>query len=186
MSSRDTPLPDPAPPDDGDAIALRWFHRSDAKALVEICADPEITRWTYMPDDLDLRGARTWIGRRDKARQFGVTAAFAVVERDSGTLVGQCGVGIDRPRNTGEAFYWVAAPARSRGVARRALALVVAYAFGALELARVELKIDPANEASQAVARAAGFTYEGTLRSDQPFKGRRMDAQIWSKLPTDP
>jgi RimJ/RimL family protein N-acetyltransferase len=186
MTGRDKSLPEPAPPGDDDPFALRWFRRPDAPALVEICADPEITRWTYMPDDLDLRGARTWIERRQKARQFGVTASFAVVERASGTLVGQCGVGLDRQRNAGEAFYWVAAPARGRGVARQALELVLEYAFGPLGVERVELKIDPANEASQAVARAAGFTHEGTLRSDQPFKGRRMDSQIWSRLPTDP
>jgi RimJ/RimL family protein N-acetyltransferase len=178
-------LPEPKPPLSDGPVSLRWFKRGDAAAVVEICRDPEIPRWTYMPEGLDLARARTWIDRRQQGRQFGITATFAVIDRASQRLVGQCGVGLDRQRNAGEAFYWVAAPARGRGVARTALVLVVRYAFESLGLQRVEVKIDPANVGSQAVARASGFTYEGTLRSDQPFKGRRMDSQIWSRLPDD-
>jgi RimJ/RimL family protein N-acetyltransferase len=183
MSARPAPLPDPPKPFSAGDVVLRWFKRADAAALVEVCADPEIQRWTYMPAELDTRAAKSWIDRRNQARQYGITATFAVVDEPSGSLIGQTGVGVDRQRNAGEAFYWVAAPARGKGVARAALTLVVGYAFDHLGLERVELKIDPANRASQAVASGCGFTYEGTLRSDQPFKGRRMDSQVWSVLP---
>jgi RimJ/RimL family protein N-acetyltransferase len=180
------PLPETNQPLAAGAILLRWFQRKDASALVEICRDPEIPRWTYMPENMDVRGARAWIDRREQARRFGRTATFAVIDREEDRLAGQCGIGIDRSRNAGEAFYWIAGYARRRGFATGALLLVVRYAFETLGLERVELKIDPANEASQGVARAAGFIYEGTLRSDQPFKGGRMDSQMWSRLPTDP
>lgn len=181
-----SPFPDPtAPLVDGD-IALRWFRRDDAAPIVELSRDPEIPRWTYMPEGLDVRTARAWIDRRNHARRFGRTATFAVVDRESDTLLGQCGVAFERLRNAGEAFYWIGAPARGRRVATRALGLVVRYAFEAAGMERVELKIDPRNEASQGVARASGFVYEGTLRSDQPFKGGRMDSQLWSRLPSDP
>jgi RimJ/RimL family protein N-acetyltransferase len=185
MSARATPLPEPERALVDGAVLLRWFKRGDAAAIVEIVRDPEIPRWTYMPEDLDVPRARTWIERRQQGRRFGITATFAVVDLETARLVGQCGLGLDRQRNAGEAFYWVAAPARGRGVARTALGLVVEYAFETVGLERVELKIDPDNLASQAVARATGFTYEGTLRSDQPFKGRRMDSQMWSRLPSD-
>jgi RimJ/RimL family protein N-acetyltransferase len=178
-------FPDLRPAVADDLVALRWFERKDAAALVEICRDPEIPRWTYMPADLDLRAARAWIERRAQGRRFGRTATFAVIDRQRDALAGQCGVAIDRSRNAGEAFYWVAAESRRKGVATAALRQVVRYAFETLTIDRVELKIDPENAASQGVARVAGFTYEGTLRSDQPFRGRRMDSQIWSRLPTD-
>jgi RimJ/RimL family protein N-acetyltransferase len=186
MGARPAPLPDPKPALVDGFVGLRWFKRGDAARIVEICRDPEIPRWTYMPADLDVSRARAWIERRHQGRQFGITAAFAVIDCASEQLVGQCGVAIDRQRNAGEAFYWIGAPARGRGFARAALALVVRYAFEHVGLERVELKIDPENFASQSVARASGFTYEGTLRSDQPFKGRRMDSQLWSRLPSDP
>ncbi|MCU1429150.1 MAG: N-acetyltransferase [Actinomycetia bacterium] len=186
MTTVTAPLPDIDEPLADDIVMMRWFERKDAAALVDVCRDPEIPRWTYMPDDLDLRSARAWIDRRSQARRLGRSATFAVIDRSLGVLGGQCGVALDRTRNAGEAFYWVAAPSRRKGVASAALRLLVRYAFDTLGLERVELKIDPENAASQAVARAGGFTYEGTLRSDQPFKGRRMDSQVWSRLPTDP
>jgi RimJ/RimL family protein N-acetyltransferase len=178
-------IPDLHRPLANELVFLRWFDRKDASAIVEICRDPEILRWTYMPADLDLRSARAWIERRAQGRRLGRTASFAVIDRSRDALCGQCGIAIDRSRNAGEAFYWVAAPSRRKGVATAAMQVIVRYAFDTLGLERVELKIDPANAASQGVARRAGFTYEGTLRSDQPFKGRRMDSQCWSRLPTD-
>lgn len=54
--------------------------------------------------------------------------------------------------------YWVAAPARGRGVATRALQLLAAWAFGTLDLERLELRAQPDNRASQAVAARAGLT----------------------------
>jgi ribosomal-protein-alanine N-acetyltransferase len=79
----------------------------------------------------------------------------------------------------------VAAPARRRGAAATALGLVSRWALGTLGLERLELLADPRNRASQRVAERAGYVREGTLRSYQPFKGRRMDAVMFSLLPAD-
>ena len=78
------------------------------------------------------------------------------------------------------------APARGRGVAARATKLLSAWAFDVLHLARIEITVDPRNDASQRVALAAGFTQEGVLRSYQRFKDGRMDAVMFSRLPGDP
>jgi RimJ/RimL family protein N-acetyltransferase len=46
------------------------------------------------------------------------------------------------------------------------------------------LTIQSENEASAAVARRAGFTYEGTLRSYGVRQGRRLDVDVFAALPT--
>ena len=84
-----------------------------------------------------------------------------------------------------EIFYWVTAPARGRGLATRAAKLLSGWAFDVLDLARIEITVDPRNDTSQRVALAAGFTREGILRSYQRFKDGRMDAVMFSRLPTD-
>ncbi|MGY2081816.1 GNAT family N-acetyltransferase [Modestobacter sp. SYSU DS0657] len=51
---------------------------------------------------------------------------------------------------------------------------------------RVYLVADVRNTGSQSVARRAGFTQEGVLRSYLPYRdGSRGDAALFSRLPGD-
>jgi RimJ/RimL family protein N-acetyltransferase len=63
--------------------------------------------------------------------------------------------------------------------------LLSRWALGPLGLARVEIRVDVENAASQQVAEAAGFTREGVLRSRAESKGRRWDEVMFSLLPAD-
>jgi RimJ/RimL family protein N-acetyltransferase len=185
---RRSPIPDPDPPLAGGRIRLRWLREDDAPAVVAACRDPEIPRWTYMEEGLTRRRAAGWIERSNRLRVEGAGARFAIVGRDGaddGRFLGQVGLSVDWLRVSGETFYWVAATARRRGVATTALRLVSRWALGSLGLERLELLTDPQNRASQRVAERAGYVREGTLRSYQPFKGRRMDAVVFSLLPAD-
>jgi RimJ/RimL family protein N-acetyltransferase len=91
----------------------------------------------------------------------------------------------DLNEGVAEVGYWVAATVRGRGVATAALGLIARWAFAAApELARLQLRADVTNAASNRVAAKAGFTREGVLRS-QRFNarlGRRVDFAIWSLL----
>jgi RimJ/RimL family protein N-acetyltransferase len=179
------PIPDPDPPLADGRVRLRWLREDDAPAVVTACRDPEIPRWTFMEAGLTRRRAAGWIERAARLRAEGAAARFAIVGADGDRFLGQVGISIDWLRVSGETFYWVAAPARGRGVATTALRLVSGWALGSLGLERLELLTDPRNRASQRVAERAGYVREGTLRSYQPFKGRRMDAVVFSLLPGD-
>jgi RimJ/RimL family protein N-acetyltransferase len=151
-------------------ISLRRITLADAPAIAEACADPEIPRWTFMPEGLTVPQARDWIERDVATNQF----------------AGQVGIGhLDWEQQVGEIFYWLAAGARGRSFANRATKLVAQWAFVVLNVARIEITVDPANLASQRVAVAAGFTREGVLRSYQRFKDGRMDAVMYSRLADD-
>jgi RimJ/RimL family protein N-acetyltransferase len=62
---------------------------------------------------------------------------------------------------------------------------VCAYAFGELGLARVEWQAIVGNEASRAVARRAGFRFEGVLRGRLDSRGVMSDTWIAARLATD-
>ena len=72
---------------------------------------------------------------------------------------------------------------RGRGVARRAIRRVSDYAIGELGLARIEILVEPHNEASCRAAAAAGFTREGLLRQFLEFEAQRHDLVMYSLLP---
>jgi RimJ/RimL family protein N-acetyltransferase len=167
-------------------MALRPFALSDAAAIAEACRDPEIPRWTFMSDGLTVPQAREWIERAHDMLTRARAVRLAIVDANDGTFHGQIGVGrLDWEQQRGEIFYWLAASARGRGIATAAVRALTPWAFEVLNLARIEIIVDPGNPASQRVAAAAGYEREGVLRSYQWFKDRRMDAVMFSRLPTD-
>jgi RimJ/RimL family protein N-acetyltransferase len=167
-------------------VVVRKLGLQDASAIAQACRDPEITRWTFMPEGLTVPQAKDWIERAEDTYQRARAIRFAIVDVADSRFVGQIGIGhLDWEQQVGEIFYWLAADARGRGLAVRATKLVTAWAFEVMRLARIEITVDPGNEPSQHVATAAGFTREGVLRSYQRFKDGRMDAVMFSRLPTD-
>jgi ADP-ribose pyrophosphatase YjhB (NUDIX family) len=85
-----------------------------------------------------------------------------VVEHD-GTDVGTVAV-----RRTGDSegdLSWsLAEDQRGRGLATRAVRLLVGHAFGPLAMTRVQARVEPANERAVRVATRSGLLREGVLR----------------------
>jgi Acetyltransferase (GNAT) domain len=78
----------------------------------------------------------------------------------SGELAGCCGVDDWSKADVAQVGYWIATNARGRGYATRAAVLLTRWLFE-LGAARVFLTIVAGNEGSIAVARRAGFVFEG-------------------------
>jgi len=57
--------------------------------------------------------------------------------------------------------YYAFAPFEGKGLMKRAMALVIAEAFGPMGLHRLEANIQPGNTASIALVKALGFRHEG-------------------------
>jgi RimJ/RimL family protein N-acetyltransferase len=149
-------LPD-SPLSDG-VITLRAFESSDVPALVEICQDPEIPRWTLVPSPYTADDARRYLARAAEQFAAGTSASFAIVDADDGRLLGTASLmAIDRTPGCAEIGYSLAAPARGHGSASRAVRLLADWAFGPLDLRRLELHTDRHNVASRAVAARTGF-----------------------------
>jgi RimJ/RimL family protein N-acetyltransferase len=153
------PLVPPDPPLTDGVVALRAVTLDDVAALARACQDPEIPRWTLVPSPYTEDDARSFVCGLDAVHAAGSALSLAVVEAPAGALVGVAGLPVvDAPRRRAEVGYWVAAWARRRGVAARAVRLLSAHAFAVLGLRVLHALVDRDNLASQGVARAAGFT----------------------------
>ncbi len=160
-----------------ESVLLRPWREEDVPAIAAACADPEIARWTSVPEPYGEEEARAFIAGAHEL-------AFAVVDASSGQLLGA--IGLERLEGRrGEIGYWIARGARGRGVAPRALRLLSRWALAEGGFARVQLMTEPENRASQRVAEKAGFRREGILRSYAELKGRRRDFVVYSLLPGD-
>jgi RimJ/RimL family protein N-acetyltransferase len=172
-----------------DAVVLRPWSVADATFMADASRDPAIERYNG-PVPASAADAITVIERIERSwRTFEVEgdptgAAFVIVDAALGEPVGMCG--IDGWSSTGAAQfgYWLAAGARGRGLATRAVTLMTDWLFE-LGAARVFLTIHSENAPSAAVARRAGFTYEGTLRADDVWAGQRKDVDVFAVLPDE-
>ena len=60
------------------------------------------------------------------------------------------------------------------------------WAFDEAGALRIVLIIDVDNAASVRVAERCGYVLEGVMRSSHLKQGIRIDAGIWSRIPSDP
>jgi RimJ/RimL family protein N-acetyltransferase len=163
-------------------VTLRPWRESDIPAIVEACRDPEIARWTAVPSPYTEEHARDFVAHGVPGREDDVQ--FAIADSSSHELLGS--IGFFAPQEgVGEVGYWIAAAARGRGVAVRAVVLVVTWAFRTRRLRRIQIHTLPGNEGSERVAEKAGFTREGVLRSYAVMKGRTTDITMFSLLPDE-
>jgi RimJ/RimL family protein N-acetyltransferase len=177
----------PSKPLSDGVVSMRLWRPDDAVAVTAACQDAEISRWTHIPAPYDEADAREWLGGRAECWEQGREANFAVVGATNGELLASAGlVEIEWDDQVGEIGYWVAAPSRRQGVARRAVRLLCAWAFHDVGLYRLQITADVQNAASQAVAASCGFIREGVLRSNVLLKGRRRDTVVFSLLRSDP
>jgi RimJ/RimL family protein N-acetyltransferase len=145
--------------DDG-VITLRPPAEADVDAIVEACQDPEIPRWTNVPTPYRREDALAYLTRSANDPTMRPFLAFAGDE-----LVGSFSVlELDLEARYGEIGYWVAAPARGRGLATRALVLLRDWAADELGLERIELLIHEDNVRSRRLAERTGFLDTGERR----------------------
>ena len=168
-------------------IRLRLMAEGDVDAVVEACQDAAIQRWTTVPSPYGSGDARAWLAQASHGIAAGTDLPTLICAAGDQRPLGSVGLHRIHPElGRAEAGYWVAAPERGRGLAARGLALLCAFAFDELALARVEMAVEPRNAASRRVAQRAGFTSEGLLRSYMPVGGARRDMLMYSLLRDDP
>ena len=175
----------PDPPLADGVVALRPWSRDDLRGAMQF-ADPVVQRFSWpQARPYTEADAIEYIESRERGRLRGECIEFAIADPADATAVLGCVSLYDFDGEQSRAClgYWLAAPARGRGVATHAARLLASWGFEWLGLARIELTCGPDNLASQRVAERVGFTREGLLRSHIAFKGGRRDTVLFGLLP---
>ncbi|MGN6868981.1 MAG: GNAT family N-acetyltransferase [Solirubrobacteraceae bacterium] len=164
-----------------ECLDERWLNQ-----VADLVADPDVRRFTRIPEPPPDGFARNWIDAYEAGRLNGTRAGFAAIDGD-GRFVG-LGLApeIDPEAGELELGYIVAREARGRGVATEILRLLTRWAFAEAKAQRAYLIIDVGNPASARVAERCGYRLEGVMRSIHVKQGQRADVGLWSRLPGDP
>ncbi|MCX5386776.1 GNAT family N-acetyltransferase [Streptomyces sp. NBC_00083] len=165
---------------------LRPWRESDADVLVASCLDPAIAQWNR-PEPLSRGAAREKIARWGHRWTEEAAAIWAISRRDDDRPVGLIGVGdLDLRGGSGELLYWLLPSGRGEGAALDATLRVSRWALDELGLHRLRITHSVRNPASCQVARRAGFTLEGTMRSALLHADGWHDEHLHARVAGDP
>ena len=165
---------------------LRPFRLTDVDLIRKAAQDPCIPLITTVPAVFTQDEGRQFIEQQWSRARQGTGYSFAIADATSDRAVGQAGLWLQAiGQGRAAVGCWVTASARGRGAAAHAVAAIARWALRELGLPRLELYVEPWNQASIRTAQKAGFRREGLLRSWQAVGGERKDMIMYSLLPTD-
>jgi [ribosomal protein S5]-alanine N-acetyltransferase len=144
-----------------ERLELRAFEPDNLEALHAIYGDPEVTR--FMPAYPTLEHTRRALDIHVREARAGNPAFWALIERESGDLIGDAGIGlIEGIGPEFELGYTLGPRWWGRGYATEAARAVRDYALGPLALPEVLALVRPANAASINVLEKIGMERVGT------------------------
>jgi RimJ/RimL family protein N-acetyltransferase len=166
-------------------LTLRFIQTGDAAALFRLFSDPEALRhWSSTPW-LHIAQAADNIEQTLKAYEDGSALRMALVLPD-GELIGTAALyAFDRRNHRCDIGYMLARPRWGRRYMQEALAALIGYGFGALQLHRIEADIHPDNIASGRILEGLQFRQEGHLRERWFVGGEISDSIIYGLLRSD-
>lgn len=164
------------------ATVLRPWRDADLPELARVAADPDIVRWTRLPDNYGENDARLYLLQRYDAVLAETTAPFAIVSREDRLLGSISLMRLAWEDRRGEVGYWLGREARHQGHATRAVRLICEWGFRSLGLERIDLFAATENAASQRVAERSGFEREATLRAFMRGKDGQLDMVAFGLL----
>ena len=168
-----------------ERLTLRRFRAEDLPAFVAYRATPETARHQSWEPTYGMADAQAFLAEQ-RAVAFGVPGAWvqlAAVDRASGELCGDCAVRVraDQPA-TAEIGVTLAPGHQGRGLAREALAAVVATLFADHGMHRVYAETDDRNAPVHRVLERLGFRCEARLVEADWFKGEWTTVRIHALL----
>lgn len=165
-----------------DLVTLRAWRPDDLPVIAEASQDPYIPLITTVPRAYTPEEGHAWLRRQHDQAAEGRGCPMAITTAAGGEVVGLATItGIDWAHRRASIGYWILDRHRGRGLAKAAVSLLPDLARE-LGLIRLQALIEPDNRASRAACRAAGFTEEGTLRSDHRIGDRNRDMIMFALI----
>ena len=148
-----------------ERLLLRTVEPGDAGAIFAYRSRPDVCK--YQGRHKDIAATRRFIrGVRKTAPNTPDTwHQLAVVEKATGTLIGDLGMHFTGAENRqAEVAYTLAPQYQGRGYATEAVLRVMRYLFGSLRKHRLVATADPRNSASVRLMKRVGMRREGFFR----------------------
>ncbi len=141
----------------------------------------------WAPDHLTRRAFANRVSWAKRSIASGTAVPLFLIRREDGILLGAITLDNIRrgPAQSGTTGYWVGQPFARQGYMREAVMAVVDYAFGTLDLSRIEAGCLPENTPSRRLLEGCGYKYEGVAQSYLQINGRWRNHVLYANLRHD-
>ena len=179
-------MPLPTPTLRSARLLLRPFSEGDADAIYAIQSNPRVLRYWDAPPWTDRGRADAFIAACRKMEEDGSGARFAIETPENGAFLGWCAMFRWNPGYKSLGIgYCLDEPVWGKGYATEAVRAMLEWAYGTLDLNRVEAELDTRNVASARVLEKLGFQREGLRREDCIVSGEVSDSWVYGLLKRD-
>ena len=155
-----------------ERLVIRCWEPRDASHLKEAIDSSLDELRPWMPwaraEPQELSEKVALLRRFRGAFDLGTDFIMGIFDSDERDVVGGTGLHKRRGADALEIGYWIRSSHVGRGLATESSAALTRVAFELCEVDRVEIRVDPANEASLSIPRKLGFVEEGMLRRRLP------------------
>lgn len=170
---------------DTPRLRLRPFRAEDLAAFVAYRSHPEVARYQSWDTTYSMVDAEELLASQ-KGVELGAPGPWvqlAAVDRQSGTLCGDCAVRVvtDQPA-TAEVGVTFAPAQQGSGLATEALTAVIAELFEHHGLHRIYAQADDRNVAVHRLLERLGFRCEARLVEADRFKGEWSTLRVYAVL----
>jgi len=166
-------------------LVLRPITLDDAEFWVRNFSDPDVVELTAFEPPKDIEKAREEIATHCiKVFSENTGIRWGITINGSNQLIGTAGYyGWEKERGYHASLgYDLLREHRRKGLMKEALTTIIDFGFETMKLHRIQVMIDPRNDASIRLVERLGFKKDGVLREDQYFRGRFQDDVVYSIL----
>ncbi|TDC10415.1 N-acetyltransferase [Nonomuraea longispora] len=166
---------------EGPRVALRFIGLQDFDELAALHKESADLLAPWMPGrpvTASYASYESYVARFDQPSHEG----FLICLRGTGAIVGRVNINniVRGTHQCGVIGYSAYASTTGRGYMTEGLGLLIAYAFGEMELHRLEANIQPSNAPSLRLIRRLGFEREGFSPKFQFIDGAWRDHERWA------
>ena len=154
-------------------IYLSEAKLEDAKFLLELWTDPEVTKFTLVRNVKSVEDCEERLGRHLSWKEKGAIGPFLIL--DGGEFAGYCGGNLLDAGNDYEIFYQLKKDKWGRGYGTQIVKLLLEIGFRENGADNIIARAAAGNAASWKILEKAGFNRVGTDKNGFDADGKKFD-----------